>query len=155
MRWPKRTIKERLDQYSIPEPFSGCLLWAGAAARRGYGVLNLRGSLHSAHRLSYEEYIGPIPAGFFCLHKCDTPACINPNHLYLGTHKDNMKDMKSKHRSNAGEKCSNHVLTNEQIEEIRSLYRYGVNGYKKLGKQFGVDWSAIYKVVKRKRWKHI
>jgi hypothetical protein len=78
---------------------SGCHIWVGRVNRRGYGCLSIGGrGPELAHRLSYEVNVGPIPAGVFVLHTCDTPRCVNPAHLWLGTGRDNMADMLAKGR---------------------------------------------------------
>lgn len=86
----------------IPEPNSGCLLWEGATARYGYGHVRRGGKYISLHRLVWEETHGPIPGGLHVLHRCDVPACVNIDHLFLGTHFDNMRDIvaKGRHTSN-------------------------------------------------------
>lgn len=80
----------------------GCWLWLGAKGRRGYGYLHRGGKTDRhpirAHRASWEIHFGAIPAGLWVLHKCDNPPCVNPNHLFLGTRKDNMDDCASKGR---------------------------------------------------------
>ena len=96
------SIEYRLKKYSVPEPNTGCWLWNGS--NRGpknhkYGTLFINKKAISVHRLSYENFIGPIPEGKDILHKCDTSLCINPNHLWAGTHQENMKDMSKKGRS--------------------------------------------------------
>lgn len=84
-----------------PEALSGCWLWHGRdGGTRGYGKYNGRW----AHRVAYERAHGPIPSGLFVLHRCDVPACVNPNHLWLGTAADNARDMREKGRSAAGAK---------------------------------------------------
>lgn len=93
------TIEERLDYYTYPEPMSGCWLWAGSNNIKGYGQLGANGKLCLAHRLQWKRFNGPIPQRMFVLHKCDTPACINPNHLFLGTNRDNILDAFKKGRS--------------------------------------------------------
>lgn len=88
-------LAERIDRMSIPEPNSGCWLWLGTLNRK-YGMLGRDGL---AHRASYRTYVGEIPLGAIVLHKCDTPACVNPEHLVVGTSRDNAVDMTAKKRS--------------------------------------------------------
>ena len=83
-----------IEQYEdlgrvIRVPWSGCWLWIGAVTKKGYGMIT--GNRY-AHRLAYEEFIGPIPTGMQVLHKCDVKCCVNPEHLYSGTHRDNVFD---------------------------------------------------------------
>lgn len=77
---------------------NGCWLYQGLIEFSGYGVLTFKGKSHKAHRLSYKIFIGEIKSNLFVCHKCDVRACINPDHLFLGTHEDNMQDMVNKNR---------------------------------------------------------
>jgi hypothetical protein len=91
----------RLLAKAIPEPNSGCLLWFGKADRQGYGRVRVGRKHLFVHRVSWEAANGPIPATLLVCHHCDTPACINPAHLFLGTIADNNRDciLKGRHRS--------------------------------------------------------
>lgn len=86
-----------LEYHAIPVPESGCWLFEGSTIKRGYGRLASSGQL-TAHRASYERFYGPIPDGMCVCHACDVRSCINPNHLFLGTHRDNTQDMWQKGR---------------------------------------------------------
>ena len=106
---PYRPLQERFNEKYIPEPMSGCWLWTGALRPAGrnhqvnYGMMLLPRSRkgRSAHRISWELHCGGVPEGMNVLHKCDVPLCVNPDHLFLGTHSENMKDCVAKGRKNA------------------------------------------------------
>jgi hypothetical protein len=76
-----------------------CWIWNGPLFKSGYGRISNREKKLRAHRVSYEFYVGPIPDGLNVLHRCDNPLCVNPDHLFVGTHLDNMKDMEAKGRA--------------------------------------------------------
>jgi hypothetical protein len=94
-------LQERFEQYVFPEPNSGCFLWVGAWGTKGYGQFHIggrSGAAHKAHRVAWELANGPIPVGLQVLHKCDTPCCVNPDHLFLGSNLDNHRDKARKGR---------------------------------------------------------
>lgn len=93
---------DRFSQGYMPEPNTGCWLWAKACKDNGYGMTYLNRSAITAHRCSWILNRGPIPIGMCVCHKCDTPACVNPDHLFLGTNRDNINDCQRKGRSLKG-----------------------------------------------------
>jgi hypothetical protein len=96
-----QTVREWVDLYAFPVPECGCWLWSGHLTNMGYGQLKFKGKRIAAHRAAWESYRGPIPKGMFACHKCDTPACVNPDHLYIGTAMQNSRDRIARGRHNA------------------------------------------------------
>lgn len=148
----------RFLSFVIPEPNSGCWLWAGSVNDWGYGRIYLHSKNRAAHRAAWEIYHSPIPDGMFVCHRCDTPACVNPSHLFLGTPKDNTRDMfmKGRHRVINRPRGSNHKLArlNEaDIIEIRKRAAYETNT--KISRDYAVSNSTISMIVGRKIWKHV
>lgn len=90
---------DALFQAKIKSDPSGCWLWTGFLSKLGYGELTRHGKKAAAHRVAYTIWIAEIPDGMHVLHKCDVPACCNPEHLFLGAHADNMRDMAQKGRA--------------------------------------------------------
>lgn len=92
-------IEQRLLEKIEINPVSGCWEFTGFKNKKGYGSIWHVENMDEAHRVSYTVFVAPIPEGIFVLHRCDNPPCINPEHLFLGTHLDNMADMRAKGRS--------------------------------------------------------
>ncbi len=133
-----------------------CWEWQLTKSSSGYGIICRLGHVNkSAHRLSYEMFIGQITNGLWVLHKCDNPLCINPDHLFLGTKDDNDADCKSKGRHSFGTRNGSAKLTEEEIMQIR--YKFEVEKQSMLGlaKQFNVSDTHISRIVKGKIWKHL
>ncbi len=146
------TLKERFDRKWIPEPFSGCWLWTGANYPYGYGVIKDQKKSVAAHRISWILHHGDIPNGLCVLHKCDTPACVNPNHLFLGNKKDNMEDCLRKGRfpERSGENNGRCRLSAENVTEIRRSNARTCD----LARQFGVNWCTIRDVRNQRNWRY-
>lgn len=98
-----QTLSARLMASCIPIPEAGCWLWTASTAK-GYGQIRIGGKSTSTHRAAYEAFKGPIPTGLHVCHRCDTPICINPDHLFLGTPRDNAQDKVAKGRAAAQER---------------------------------------------------
>lgn len=83
---------------AVLDPNTGCWLWPGSSNPQGYGRISWKGKQRQVTHVSYEHFKGPVPKGMLVCHKCDTPACYNPDHLFLGTHLDNRRDQIKKGR---------------------------------------------------------
>jgi hypothetical protein len=143
---------------------TGCLLWVAATNPKGYGIFSIAGKLYMAHRLSWEHYKGPIPPGLFVLHNCptvDTPSCINPYHLYLGTHQDNMLDKINKGQcshasaSHLGESNPKAIIKSQDVPIIRELYSSGQFTQTEIAIFYTVAQRTISDIVTRKTWSHV
>lgn len=136
----------------------GCWVWTGGTdGQHGYGCFKVDGKTKKAHRISWELTKGPIPQGQHVLHRCDNPRCVNPAHLFLGTHRENMADKAAKQRGNSprGERAPRSRLTPEQVRQIRRKYAPGTYGYRRLGREFGVDKDSIRAIVTGESWSHL
>lgn len=132
-----------------------CWEWRGARRETGYGLVRINGALRRAHRVSWEIRFGVITGDYAVCHKCDNPPCVNPDHLFLGSAKDNTNDCIKKQRFCFAPLGSDHPkakLTADQAAEIRSMSSRGF-GYRRLAKTFGVSQSAIRDLVQGKTWK--
>src|SRR5882724_10638977 len=133
------------EERYIPEPNSGCWIWLGMQqSGKEYGLFYWKRKTVKAHRASWTLYRGVIPAGMHVCHKCDLPMCVNPDHLFLGSHSDNMADMMKKGRGNAprGSHNGNSKLNEELVRQIRSLNFNGLCGAV-IARQMGVNKSTV------------
>lgn len=130
-----------------------CWVWKGARLSDGYGHLMVAGRSYRAHRWSYEQNFGPIPPGLSVLHRCDSPPCVNPSHLFLGTQVDNMRDSAAKGRQgHPGEKNGRAKLTAANVAAIRAAAtgRYGERS--ELARQYGISSNQIGLILDGRSW---
>lgn len=134
----------------------GCWPWTAAKHRDGYGMVNMDTGIRKAHRLAWELTHGPIPEGLDVCHTCDNRDCCNPDHLWLGTHGENMADAKAKGRSVRGERSKQNKLTEADVREIMRVGKPGHGGgIPELAAKYGVKPGTIGAVLNRRSWKHI
>jgi hypothetical protein len=134
-----------------------CHIWTGAITKNGYGKFSDKGTNWIlAHREAFKQRYGEIPKGLYACHKCDNRLCVNPDHLFLGSAKDNAIDRDKKNRRTPlkGEAHGRSKLTKEQVVEIRKLHNDGVSAWS-LGKTYGVHHTTIRDIVKRNNWSHL
>lgn len=155
-----RPIKERFwKKVDVNGPCildTACWLWTGCKNKAGYGSIGLGGKgagNRNVNRVSWELHFGSIPKGFFVCHKCDNPSCVNPEHLFLGTPKDNMVDMitKGRKRSALGSDASRSKLNEDQVLQIFSDERT----YKEIAKEFNITHEQVSNIKHKKDWKHL
>lgn len=161
-----------------------CWTWQACKGRRNYGLFFDGSRLIPAHRFAWEITHGPIPEGLLVCHRCDNPPCVNPAHLFLGTHQENMLDRNKKGRAARGERHVSRLhpetlmrgdshysrtrperlargernakttLTADQVRAIRAAYGTGPS-YADLAQAYGVDRGTICNIVRRKTWAHV
>jgi len=149
-----------------------CWMWMAYLDLKGYGRLSVatypngfyKPRLAYAHILVWEEINGTKPSGLCVLHKCDNPACVRPDHLFLGTRAENNKDRHAKGRYATmpkGSNCTQHRLTEDEVREIRTICKPGIpwhsndNSYSDLARKYGVSFHTIRLAVLRKNWAHV
>lgn len=162
-RWraaQKRLLQEK--NYTV-DRVTGCWIWGGGVSNDGYGKLKRLGKTLRAHRFFYERFVGKIPDRLVVCHRCDTPLCVNPTHLFIGTPLDNERDKDRKHRRSPspsvthphtirrGERHHKAKLTSVFVKEIRGSRL----PTRILADRFDVSMSTIQRVRKGVLWRHV
>lgn len=151
MRWTESAAERFSKRISKSE--DGCWLWLGVKLPRGYGRFWFGGGKMYAHRAAWILANGAIPDGLQVLHRCDNPPCVRPEHLFLGTASDNMRDAALKLRT-CGEKNAYATLTEQTVRAIRLRCASGER-QEDVAKAFSTTQSQVSRIVLRKRWKHV
>jgi hypothetical protein len=165
-------------RHATPEALSGCWLWHGALSQDGYGKWGM--PTRRAHRVAYERVNGPIGSGLLVCHSCDVRTCVNPDHLWLGTPKQNTHDAIRKGRIGTvdfcppgrrargerhgskrhpericrGERVRQAKVDAEQVRKLRALHSAGASA-SSLAPLFGLGKSATLSIINRKTWRHV
>lgn len=140
-RTPANVFKENIQKTD------GCWKWLGAKDSDGYGIMTADTKPVKAHRYSYEKHKGHIPEGMWVLHTCDNPECTNPDHLYIGTNKENVKDRMDRKRQPDGERHPDAKMTIAQVRQLREKGKTGT--YKTIGEQYGLSIAQTAKILNR------
>jgi len=157
---------ERFMSRVHPEPMSGCWLWTGGMHRSGYGMLRSG----KTHRVSWRLFRGEIPQGLYVLHKCDVRCCVNPDHLFLGSHRDNMKDMSRKGRGRSasgdshparrtpgwsqGERNGRARLDDARVIAMRRSHAQGET-IASLARRYRVSERTAGQAIHRETWRNV
>jgi hypothetical protein len=157
---------DAIKNKSMPEPNSGCWLWLQCTNFRGYGLIRRDGRTRTAHRVAFEIVYGSIPKGMLVCHKCDTPGCVNPDHLFLGTSKDNTADMLRKGRMATGvrqgaytkpemrRRGEQHGCAKLTADQVRAI-RLDPRPQRVIAADYGMKQPQISSIKRREAWGHI
>ena len=145
----EQQLKEYTDKSSGPED---CWEWTVAKNNMGYGTVRVKTKAWLAHRLWFQYVNGPIPEELEVCHSCDNPACVNPFHLWLGTHTENLRDAVEKGRIRTGEAALGAKLRQQEGNEIRRLVGGGLS-QSRAGQRFGVAQSTVENIILGRTWK--
>lgn len=150
----KPILEAFVEKYEV-DLETGCWNWIASRMRTGYGQFNTRdGKVVTAHRFAYQAFKGAIPDGLFVCHHCDNRRCVNPEHLWLGTCAENLRDMREKGRDNhrpliGPENPSSKITAENAVEIFMSKEKQSA-----LAEKFGITQAAISAIKTRKNWRH-
>lgn len=157
--WARLNEKDKLNKLS--DSFNkkvvkknGCWDWNGYVLKTNYSLIRYGNTKIQSHRASWMIHVGEIPENLCVLHKCDNRRCTNPDHLFLGTRKENSTDMVNKGRSLKGIKHNRNKLSEDDVRSVRKLINYGVND-SIISKFFSVTPASIWFIKNGVTWKHL
>ena len=161
---PRKTPEERF--WAKVDKSGDCWIWTGGKNKHGYGTFGFQGKVQKAHRVAWQLENGPIPIdpmgwhhGTCVLHKCDNPPCVNPDHLFLGTHQDNMDDKtrrsRNRNRPYPGVTNPNSKLNDELVRDARRMYSTGNYHPQLLADFYDVSRTTMRYALTGRTWKHV
>ena len=143
----------RFVAFVSPEPNSGCWLWCGSIVHGGYGKFKISNVNFIASRVAFTMFVQQIPQGMVVCHKCDTPTCVNPEHLFIGTQRENVADREAKGRGAYGDRHRS-KLSSSQVIEIRRLFKRGARNID-IAQQFNISQALASFIKNRRLWRCI
>lgn len=143
-----------LEGHHFAKHPGGCWVWMLARTASGYGHVRFHGRMWRAHRLAYALAKGPIPAGLCVCHSCDNPACVNPDHLWLGTHLANRRDAVRKNRQAKGEQQGHARLFRCEVMSAKEAFSMGMAS-RDIARFYGVSRECVEGIVRGRNWKHV
>ncbi len=132
-----------------------CIIFYGKKTKDGYGKVCINGKDILSHRAAFLLYKGIIPKNMCVCHSCDNPACINPEHLWLGTHKDNMLDKANKGRAPKNTEHWSNKLSISQVLDIREKFNRKELSTKEIADQYCITLQHVRSIGNRKKWRHL
>ena len=131
-----------------------CWIWKLAVGSRGYGKITMHGKTRNAHRIAYEIWHGGIDAKRFVLHTCDNRMCVNPNHLYQGSHEDNMRDRCERSRTARG---ASHGMSKISDDDVRRIFEMRVDmmSQPKIAVAIGISNQMVSRILAKRAWRHL
>jgi hypothetical protein len=152
---PRAVLDAESRFWTHVEKTGNCWVWTGKIGNKGYGYYTTGQRHLLTHRYAYTITYGQIPSGKFVLHHCDNRACVRPDHLFLGTHRDNMDDMKRKGRQAHGARTHTAILTEEQAIALLHEYAAGNHNQRALAEKYGVNFRSVWNLLHGETWKHL
>ena len=146
-------LKEKILSNVVVNEETGCWDWQRSKTRNGYGHVRVGKKLKSSHRISYEVFLGEIGSNLNVLHKCDNRGCCNPDHLFLGTHSDNMRDKVSKNRQYKPTGI-NHPKSKLDESDVRAILQ-DTRSMNDIGASYNIHPTVVGKIKSGKLWKHL
>lgn len=152
---PGVTLQQRIDGQIKKEKETACWIWTGSANDKGYPSIGIGRKSYNVCRVNYARYNGKIPSNTVIRHKCDTPKCVNPDHLIPGTQKDNVADMIERDRFYRGERNFNAKLTKDQVRDVRTTHGKQGGSLVATSRDLNVSYSTVARILRGKSWRTV
>jgi len=145
-------LRGRFNAKWVEDPVTGCHLWMASRWHDGYGKIKVNGVYRGAHRVAWILANGPIPDNALVLHRCDVHHCVRHDHLFVGTHADNMADRNAKGRQARGERVGGARLSGSAVAAIRDAHASGAITQAALAAKYGCSPSHVSSIVRGRVW---